>query len=187
MVCWGCVHDSCFIGSENMKYLDVKGKALVDGNNKVLGRVDDFIVDVRNMRVNCFMVSNTLILSNYYVVPYSKAKIFKDFIELSVELCKIKRRILLRNKYIRLENHLDKEIIDVKGRKIGKLIDVIFDEEDGKFRAIVVSSGFFEDVFEGRKIILVNNNTIFKEKNIIVDECNFLCRNDVSFKKYLRE
>lgn len=170
-----------------MKYLDIRGKTVIDNQHNVLGRVDNLIVDLKNMKIRSLVICNTIFLNSYYIISFKDIKFSNEFIELDKKMYKIKKSILIKNKEIILQNHMDKEILDVMGRKLGKLIDIVIDLINGKFIALIASGGFFEDLFEGRKIIPVSNNTVIKQKKIIVDECSFSFKNDAYFKKYLKE
>lgn len=170
-----------------MKYLDIKGKTVLDNQGRVLGRVDSLIVDIKNLKIKCILVSNTIFFNNFYVIPYKSIKFLREFIELDKKMHKVKKVTIVKNKKNVLQNQIDKEILDSSGKKLGKLMDLIFDYTNGKFIAMISSGGFFEDLFEGRNIILINSNTKFREENIIVQVGNFTCKNEVRFKKYFKD
>jgi uncharacterized protein YrrD len=102
------------------------------------------------------------------------------------KIYKLNKRALSKNKSYSLQNLIGREVIDSNGTRVGKLIDVIFDEDSGLLKAIVCSRGVLEDLLEGRKLIIVDEKTVFGGEKIIVD-CNGLCMiNDASFKKFLK-
>lgn len=169
------------------KYLDVKGKNVINRKGHLMGTIESLIIDRRNKKINSLMVCSTLFFRSYYIIPLKNVKCFCDPIEYSGSIYKIKKCIILRNKEIVLQNHIDDEIVDVCGRKLGKLIDAIFDIKSGEIKALILTSGFFEDIFDGRKIIAVNSNTKFQRNRVIVDELSFEMKNDVYFKKFLKE
>jgi uncharacterized protein YrrD len=170
-----------------LKYLDVKGKMVVDGDGKTIGIVEGLVVDIKNFKINSLVVSNTNFFNKYYIAPIKNIRCLSEFIVLDKRMYKIKKAILTRNKNIIMQNYIDREIWSTSGHKLGKLIDIIFDAVNGKLAALVASGGFFEDLFEGRKVIPIKNGTRFNTDNIVIEEGSFFFRNDANFKKYLRE
>ena len=169
------------------KYLDVKGKNVINRKGHLMGSIESLIIDTRNKKINSLMVCNTLFFKSYYIIPLKNVKCFCDPIEYGGSIFKIKKSILLRNKKIVLQNYIDDEIVDTSGRKLGKLIDIIFDIKSGRIKALILSSGFFEDIFDGRRIIPVSSNTKFQRNRIIASEFSFEMKNDVYFKKFLKD
>jgi uncharacterized protein YrrD len=170
-----------------LKYLDIKGKMVLDKQGDVVGIVESLIVDINNFKINGLVVSNTNFFNKYYFAPINNTKCLSEYVELNKSMYKIKKAILVKNKNIVMQSYIDREIFSESGQKIGKLIDIIFDFINGKFVALVTSSGFFEDIFEGRKVIPVKSSMRFRTKSIIIEESSFFFRNDINFKKYLRE
>ena len=169
------------------KYLDIRGKSVINRKGILMGTIESLIIDITNKKINSLMVCSTLFFTSYYIIPLKNIKCFCDPIEYSGRIYKIKKSIIVRNKKIVLQNHMDSEIVDVCGRNLGKLIDIIFDIKSGDIKSLILSSGFFEDIFDGRNIIAVNSKTKFKRNRIIVDESSFDMKNDVYFKKFLKE
>jgi uncharacterized protein YrrD len=169
------------------KYIDIKGKNVVDNYNNIIGSVDSLLIDAKLLRVKSVIVCNTIFLKNFYIIPLKCIKSFKEPLKYDRTIYRVKKSMLIKNKNMILKNYMDIEIIDRTGKKLGIFTDCIFSKNSGEIKALIASSGFFEDVFDGRKIIMVNENTSFGIEKIIVDECNFEIRNDAYFKKYLKE
>jgi uncharacterized protein YrrD len=169
------------------KYIDIKGKNVVDNYNNIIGSIDSILIDEKLLKVKSLIVCNMMLVKNFYIIPLKCMKTFREPLRFDRTIYKVKKSMLIKNKNIVFKNYLDIEIVDNAGRKMGKLIDCIFEANSGKIKALVASGGFFEDMFEGRKIIMVNENTRFDLKKIIVDECCFEIKNEVYFKKYLKE
>jgi uncharacterized protein YrrD len=85
-----------------------------------------------------------------------------------------------------LQSLIDREIIDSTGKGIGEMKDVILDEETGIIRAIICSRGFIEDMFDGRRVIIVNENTVFGPDKIITPDNLVNMYNDMSIWKLTR-
>jgi uncharacterized protein YrrD len=182
------IHNSQFPGwCFFLKYLDIKGKTVVDKRGEVVGIVNSLLVDIKNFRINSLVVSNTNFFNKYYIIPIKNTRCLSEYIALDSRMYRIKKGVLVKNKNIVMQSYMDREILSTNGVKFGKLIDIIFDYINGKFVAFVTSSGFFEDLFEGRKVIPISNSMKFKAKTIVIEEGSFFFRNDVNFKKYLRE
>ncbi|WP_443110797.1 hypothetical protein [Caloramator sp. mosi_1] len=68
---------------------------------------------------------------------------------------------------------------------LGSLKDVIFDEYTGEIKALCITNGLINDLINGRNIILVDGDTKFKSKFIVVnDDIRILKR--ASLNKLLR-
>lgn len=169
------------------RYLDIKSRKVIDSGGNLRGTAESLIIDIRNKRINGLLVCNAGLIRNLYMIPIKDIKDFNDPIIFERKIYKVKKSILFDNKEIILQSHIDKDIMDFKGEELGKLTDVIIDLKNYKLRALISSCGFFEDLFDGRKIIGINENTRFHRKCILVDECNFEMKTDVYYKKYLKE
>lgn len=170
-----------------MKYLDLRGKSVINKKGEKLGRVYDLIFDAKNKRVTGLIICNTLVSEKYYCLGLERLVHYKEFLEIDQEIFKIKKSIISKNKLLLLRHYLNMEIKDKKGRSQGKLIDMFINVLEGNLIALIISNGFFEDLLNGRNIISVSEADKFGEDSIVIDVNKLVCKNDSCFNKYLKE
>lgn len=167
------------------KYLDVKGSGVIDEEGNLKGEVEDFIIDTKKRRVCSYILTAKGVFSSHLLITLGDIKSYGDFIVSNGETYPLRRRIIHRNRDIQAKTYIGKEVIDSGGRTFGSLADIIFDERNGDIKAMICSKGFFEDIFEGRRLIIVNEKTLFEKERIIVEESSIDIINNASFKKLL--
>jgi uncharacterized protein YrrD len=69
------------------------------------------------------------------------------------------------------DNFLDtNEVVTQSGTKLGKVVDIYFDEATGKLEAIEVSEGFIKDITSGTKKIEIDEIITVGKENLIVED-----------------
>lgn len=167
------------------KYLEVRGRGVIDARGNLKGEVLDFIIDVKSKRVCSYILSTKSVFSHPAVISLSGVKSYGDFMVYGGNINRIRRRVLHRNKTVLGKVYMGREIIDSRGRACGRLIDFIYDENTGFIKAFISSRGFFEDIFDGRRLIIVNNRTMLENERIIVEESSIDMINKAFFNKLL--
>jgi uncharacterized protein YrrD len=167
------------------KYLDIKGLNVLDEFNKLKGAIEDCLIDVENKKVSCFVCIYKHFMAQYYFLFLKDVKYLDGYL-VSNEAEKVNRSVLNKNRDYLGQRFIHKEIINTHGKIIGNLSDFIFEEDTGTIKALICSKGFFDDIFEGKKIIIVDNETKIEKDRIIVPEGNIDMVNDIFFRKYIK-
>ena len=171
-----------------MKYLDIKGKTVTTAAGKNLGKVLDLFINPEQPKLHGLIVVNNNAIRGVHYIPFHNFKIHRGVIIVNGMIIKVKKSFIRKNKDSSMQNYINKEIYSRTGEKLGELIDCIFDVTTSNILALVASNGFFEDIFEGRKIYITKQEELlFTEKNIVIKEgcCNI--NSSAFYKKYLRE
>lgn len=168
------------------KYIDVRGCSVVDEKGNLYGRVEDSLLDIKKLKIPSFIVLNKNIISNYNLLLLKDIEKYDDVIVIKNRVYSLKRYSVKKFSFVLLNNYIGKEILDLKGKIVGILDDIIFDEFNGDIKALILKRGFFEDLFDGRKVIIINEKTNFGKEKIIVDDENIDITNSISFKNFIR-
>lgn len=120
------------------------------------GVVCDISLDFREMSICGFHVESSIPFKN-------KAFISKnDVVYYSDDLIAKKFTKVFGIAYSSIENM---DIYNLEGEILGIVNDIIVDE-DLKLIAVIISSGFLKDIFDGRRILLVKD-LIVGDENIV--------------------
>lgn len=169
-----------------MKYLDIKGCSVIDEGGEGKGVVEDCIFDSRSKRIySCIVIKKTP-LSHSYVLKLNDIKHFGENLMVKGNLFQIDKNVVVKNSCKMLNSYIDRPIIDSNGNAIGEMKDAILDEDTGIVKAILCSRGFVEDMMEGRRVILVDEETIFGQNKIIIKDNKLNIYNDMSIWKLTR-
>lgn len=168
------------------KYLDVKGCSVIDEGGNIRGIVEDCIMDLKKLKIYSFIVMPQNVFSSPGLLSLKYISQYGDVIVSKSDIYKINKLIVKKNKKMMLQNFIGREVIDLEGKRIGNLIDLVFDEKSGEVKALICRKGFFEDILEGRRLVIVDEKTIFGGEKIIADNGNFDIINYISFKKFTR-
>jgi uncharacterized protein YrrD len=175
-------------GGDVLKYLDIKGKTVTTTAGKNLGKVLDLFINPKQGKIHGLIVVNNNVIRNVHYIPFRNFRIQRGVVIVNGIFIKVKKSYLRKNKNSSMQNYINKEIYSRTGEKLGVLIDCIFDLTSARILALAASNGFFEDIFEGRKIYITKHDELsLKEKNIVIKEgcCNI--NSSAFYKKYLRE
>lgn len=166
------------------KYLDVRGISLIDETGKIKGYIDDCIFDAKRGKIYSLVVSTRSFFSPWYLVSLSNVIAIDDSVIFKDRVYSINKRIIKKNKQFMLQSYIGKEIIDSEGSNLGILSDIIFDEKSGYINGFICSRGLVDDLLEGRRILLVNDKTIFGKEKIITEKSDMEIVNNISLKKF---
>lgn len=167
------------------RYLDVRGCRVTDEDGHIMGRIDDCIYNKLTKKIYSFYIAPVNYIMPEFILPIGSILTYEDAVIKSNRLYKINKHFYKKNKKYMLQNLVGKDIYSVSSIRLGILRDFIFDERDGKINAIVYSNGFFEDLFDGRVVLLTDETSL--EKNIITtDESKVKIINNVSYKRFTK-
>jgi uncharacterized protein YrrD len=166
-----------------IKLLDIKGCNVIDEYGVVKGSVEDFIFDAKGKRIYSSIVLRKTPLSHLYILKFCDIKHLGDNLMTKGGLFPIDKSIISKNCSKMLNSFIDRAIIDSNGNEVGEMKDAIIEENTGIVKAIICSRGFVEDIMEGRRVVLVDDDTIFGQDKIIIKDSNINIYNDMSIWK----
>ena len=167
------------------RYLDVRGCRVIDENGHIMGRIDDCIYNKLTKTVYSFYIAPVNYIKPEFILPIRNVLTYEDAVIKSSRLYKINKHFYKKNKKYMLQNLIGKDIYSVSSIRLGILRDFIFDERNGKINALVYSNGFFEDLFNGRGVLLADETTL--TANIITTgESSMKILNNVSYKRFTK-
>jgi uncharacterized protein YrrD len=117
--------------------------------------------DIENIGKDLVIIKNKRILSDFDRYP--------EFLQAINE----KNRIL------------DLKVITRSGEELGYIEDIILNEKDGSIEGYILTDGIIEDIMKGKSIIPFEDEIIFGEDTVIVNNQNAILKNDISIKKAL--
>lgn len=167
------------------KFLEIKGLSVVDSGGNTRGIVEDGVIDTKNNRICSLIIIKKGMMSSHFLLSLKNIECIGNTIIANEEIYDLERGVLRRNKGVMMASYIGREILDCGGRILGNLSDLIFDEESGQIRALILTRGLLEDITQGRRIILADEKTSFGEERIMVSENYPEIINDASFKKFL--
>jgi uncharacterized protein YrrD len=169
-----------------MKYLDIKGCNIIDKNGALIGVVKDCLVDFKNMKISSIICVHKQFMTKYCILSLKSIECCENNIITREDAEKVSRGMLKKFKHEMLEDLLNKEIMDVNRKNIGNVSDIVFDEISGDIKAFICSRGFFDDIFEGRKVIFVDKQTSLNRGKIVINNNSIDMVNDIFFRKFIQ-
>lgn len=169
-----------------IKYLDIKGCSVVDGAGRIWGSVLDCVFDCRTKRIYSVLVVKRNPRTYAYVLRFGDIGQLGNNIIIREKPYRINKSIITKSINKMFNGYLDRIIIDNRGYVIGEMKDAIIDENTGLIKAVICSRGFVDDMVEGRRVVLVNEETIFGQDKIIVEKSTLDIYNDMSIWKLTR-
>lgn len=170
-----------------LRYLDLKGSGVFCKEVNKCGIVDDCVFNPLNMKVYSLIVKCQNFFPSNYLLPLKAVIEYGDEITYEGELYKITKKSLKSNSIFLLQSIIGFNVINNAGEDLGLIVDIMFDGKDGKISSLICSQGLLEDVVNGRRVVLVDNNVIFKEKKIIIDSCSDNLRNEIFIKRFFKD
>jgi uncharacterized protein YrrD len=167
------------------KYLDIKGRSVVDQKGTLLGSVEDCIFDFRTNRLCSLIVAGEGLLSSSSILPLSSVVKLGDTIIYGGSTFRCRRKKLFMNRIITLNEILGKHIINLEGENEGKLADLIIDEDTGEILALICSRGLVEDLVGGRRLVLMRKSTTLINHRILVYKSDMKPLNGTSINRYV--
>ena len=174
-------------GDDTLKYLDIKGKMVTTVGGEHIGKVLDLLINPKQTKIYGLIVANNNAIRGFHYIPFHNFKIRRGVIIANGIITKIKKSYLRKNKNLSMQNYINKDIYSRTGQKLGVLVDCIFDLKTAGIRALVSSNGFFEDIFEGRKVYITKDDSSFKEQKIVINGACSTINSSAFYKIYLKE
>ncbi|KMT21298.1 PRC-barrel domain-containing protein [Clostridium cylindrosporum] len=169
------------------KYLDIHGKNLYNKYHKKLGFIDNGIIDYKSRKITSYIVSDGGIVTKVYIAPLSNIEYKKDEIVTGSSLIPCKKKLIKKNYRYTVEGILGREVVNEDGRIVGEVEDVILNHITGDIKAIICKRGFFDDLVQGKKIMLINDNLEIKEDKIIASKSSVEIISEISFNNDFEE
>lgn len=169
------------------KYLDIKGRSVVDRRGNLLGSVEDCIFDARSNRICSLIVEDEGLFSASSILPLSSVVKLGDVIIYGGSTFRCRRKKLFMNRIITLNEILGKHIVNLDGENEGKLADIIIDEYTGDILGLICSRGLVEDLVGGRRLVLMRKSTSLTSYRIMVYKSDMKPLNSTSIKLYLEQ
>ncbi|OFI05417.1 PRC-barrel domain protein [Clostridium acetireducens DSM 10703] len=126
----------------------------LDGNK--VGFIKDAVIDIDNYNIKGFSISS------YNFFKNNDNVLLKDIVYFDNSMI-IKK--ITKYKSLEFSNLKGMKVIDRKGNILGIVEDLFFDKKEFKIRGLIISSGIFNDIRMGKRIILVSD-IVLKDKNI---------------------
>lgn len=169
-----------------IKYTGIKGALIVNEDESINGVVEDCLLNIKLLKVCSLLITINGIISSCALIPFWKIKSFGEKIMFTGEMIAVKRDEIDGVEHSAAGNYFGKEIVYPTNEKIGDMADVVIEEETGRIRAIIVSRGFVDDVVDGRRVVIIDEKTVFDKDKVIVQESETNIVNEISLKRFLR-
>lgn len=169
-----------------IKYLDIKGCSVINEGGEVKGSVEDCIFDAKSKRIYSSLVIRKNPLLHLFILKFKDIKNVGDNLMTNGELFPIDRSVITKTSNKLFNSYINRMIIDTNGDEVGEMMDAIIEKNTGIVKALICSRGFVEDIIEGRRVILVDNDTIFGQDKIIINNSSINIYNDMSIWKLTR-
>lgn len=169
-----------------LKYTEIKGALILNEDESINGVIEDCLIDIKLAKVCSLMITVSGIIPSCALIPFEKIKSFGEKVVFSGQTITVKKNELDGIEYSVMGNYYGKEISYPGDKNIGNLSEVIIEDKTGKIKAIIASRGLVDDVVDGRKVILIDDKTIFEKDKIIVQESGTSIVNEISLKRLLR-
>lgn len=154
-----------------MNFTEVKGSYVKENKNrKIFGECTDIIVNRYEKRVEGFVVSPKGFFKKDIILPIKAVKSIADMILFESVDKIVSDEELNKIEKILKENYtiINKKVITNKGKVLGRVNDVIFDDNTGKLEALILSDGIVSDLNYGRKRVNLNIYYSMDEEKIII-------------------
>lgn len=169
------------------KYLDIKGRNVIDRRGNLLGSVEDCIFDARSNKICSLIVEGDGVLSSSSILPLSSVVKLGDAIIYGGSTFRCRRKKLIMNRIITLNEILGKYIVNLEGENEGRLADIIIDEYTGEILGLICSRGLVEDLVGGRRLVLMRKNTSLTNHRIMVYKSDMKPLNGTSIRRYMEQ
>jgi len=169
------------------KYLDIKGRSVVDRRGNLLGSVEDCIFDARSNRICSLIVEGEALFSVSSILPLSSVIKIGDVIIYGGSTFRCRRKKLFMNKIITLNEILGKHILNFEGENEGRLADFIIDEFAWEIVGLICSRGLVEDLVGGRRLVLMRKSTSLTNHRIMVYKSDIKPLNSTTIRRYLEQ
>lgn len=139
-------------------YMDV-----FDANGKKLGFIKDMIVNYNKGKIEGFQISSSRLFNRSVYALRGDIVTFKDSMIVSR---------VARGQFLGFNEIKNLDTVDQCGNMIGMIEDMIFEKNDFNIKAVIVSTGFFNNLFNGKRIIPVKQTMLGDEGLMFYGECD---------------
>lgn len=148
------------------KMRDLLGKRVLSRKGKLLGIVDDLIIDINEGKVKGIKVKEKGFLKKAFYVLY------KDIVYWGCNII-IKDKDFQKNFTFRQMKFM--EVYNLNGDIIGIVEDIIFSYSDLQLSGIVITEGFLKNYSKGKRIILLKDIIVGEESIIYTQKNPYYC------------
>ncbi|ACL69329.1 PRC-barrel domain-containing protein [Halothermothrix orenii] len=156
------------------KGIEIIGLPVVEINTgRVLGEVEDIIFSEFDGLVKGFVIRNK---NKYFLETHNINRIGEDAITvLSQDLLKPweEHNTVEENEqtFQTLNNTIFGErVMTTSGKEVGKVKDLIIDENKNSVIGFELTEGVIQDLLEGRNLLPLSNNLIYGQDTLLLDE-----------------
>ncbi|QGU95293.1 photosystem reaction center subunit H [Clostridium bovifaecis] len=130
---------------------------VIDISGKKLGFIKDILINFHEGYITGFSISSAKLFKKKYSVKKENIITFNSNMVVS-EVTEVEE--------LMLSDFKGMDVVDNKGDIIGRVEDVIFNNEDFKISGVIVSTGFVRNLIYGKQIYLIKE-LILGNKNIL--------------------
>lgn len=142
-------------------------------DGKKLGYIKDVIVDMNEKTIKGFDISSNTISNRKSIV------LCEDVVTFSTNM--VVNGLSFGN-YLSFFDVKNVDVIDINGNVIGIISDLVFDMNNFRINAIIISTGVLKDIFIGKKVLLPKS-TVLGENSLL-----FLCnKKSIEFKSNIHK
>lgn len=167
------------------RYLEIKGIEIIDENGEGAAVVHDIIFNKKNFMICSLVVIMKKVLTTYGIIPFKNIKSIEKSIVFLGELNTIGKETYENIIPLTLERIIGMSIVDYSGEKAGDAVDIIIDEFTGEIKAFVATRGIVDDLVEGRRVFVIDEDTVIDEK-IRIRKNSIEMINEASIKRFLK-
>lgn len=169
------------------KYLDIHGKKVYSKCGKKLGFIDNAIFHYKTNKITAYILSNGGMIPKIYILPIKKVLYDNENIFSSGTPVLYKKRLIKKYYKYTLEGITGGDVVNNDGKLIGEVEDIIFNRVTGKVEALICKRGFFDDLINGKKVMLLNSNLVILPDKIISSSSSVEIISEISFKDDFEE
>lgn len=147
---------------------DLLGLPVTDANNVPLGAVRELLVDFDRERLGALLIADK-ISGEAGLVPAEDIVFGPETLTVAPDaIIRGDGAVILRQGKLKLEEACKLSVVTNSGSRLGNVADLIIDGI--QLVALELSDGLLQDVFEGRNVLPLPENTRFEEEKLIVPD-----------------
>lgn len=167
------------------RYSEIINMCVMDKNKNKLGIIQEFLTDYERNRIYSYIISDYSFIQSTFFLPFKNVEEYNKTEVVCEKIYKVKLSKKSRNRLFTFKNVYGADVKNECKKDAGSISDIIFDEKTGKVNAYVISSGFFEDIFKGRKIVIQDEALKFDGRNAVISKDCVNFYDDFKFRKYI--
>lgn len=148
------------------KMRDLLGKKVLSKYGKLLGVVDDLIININDRRVEGIKVKEKGVLN-------------KKFYVMDDDILYIGLNVIIKDKrkgiYFTFKDMKLMEVYNLNGDIIGIVEDINFSFSDFTLNSIIISEGFLKNYSKGKRIILLKDIIVGDDNIIYIQKNPYYC------------